>query len=206
MTRRCPPCKSGSSRPTSIRTTAGLMHVSQQTARRVLITFGAYSSPEVTAVAELKDMGLSLEQIADKLHVTRKTVISNSPYTRGSYATGHRESDCVSAYTSIRADENEKRQEESTMTKYIVIDEQERGLGDVYTDVYDTLAEANEAAADQWAHLTTAEKKKRHVAVGIVTESDLSDWAFDDDGIDWACFNQCATSPEAFDSDKEEGK
>lgn len=74
----------------SIRTTAGLIHISQQAARRVLITFGAYSSPEVTAVAELKDMGLSLEQIAEKLNVTRKTVISNSPYIRGSYATGHR--------------------------------------------------------------------------------------------------------------------
>lgn len=75
----------------SIRTTANLMHVSQQTARRVLITFGAYSSPEATAVAGLKDMGLSLEQIAEELNVTRKTVLSNSPYTRGSYATGHRD-------------------------------------------------------------------------------------------------------------------
>lgn len=74
----------------SIRTTAGLMHVSPQTVRRVLITFGAYSSTEVIAVAELKDAGLSPEQIASKLHVTRKTVISSSPYTKGSYATGNK--------------------------------------------------------------------------------------------------------------------
>ena len=75
----------------SIRTTAGLMHVSPQTVRRVLITFGAYSSPEVVAVAAYRDAGLSPEKIAAKLHITRKTVISSSPYTRGSYATGHKD-------------------------------------------------------------------------------------------------------------------
>lgn len=82
------------------------------------------------------------------------------------------------------------------MTKYIVVtytyendlaDYPTAGVADVDCKVYDTLAEANEAADMAWYYLTKRERARTTIDVGVVTEADLLDWAVDeDDGtIDW---------------------
>lgn len=82
------------------------------------------------------------------------------------------------------------------MTKYIVAiytydnnlaDYPTAGVADVDYKVYDTLAEANDAADMAWHYLTKRERARTTIDVGVVTEADLFDWAIDeDDGtIDW---------------------
>lgn len=82
--------------------------------------------------------------------------------------------------------------------KYLVIEEQRDGLGDAFTEVKDTLDEANLAAKYKWSHLTQFEQKKNHVFVARVTREDLYEDAFDEDAdgnpvVDWTCFKQYDT-------------
>ena len=65
---------------------------------------------------------------------------------------------------------------------------------DQFLEVHDTLSAANESAADQWDHLTTREKKFRHIYVLDVRRSDL------DDPDDWESFTGGGYCDGRFDS------
>ncbi|MCR5783499.1 MAG: hypothetical protein K6G90_12300, partial [Clostridia bacterium] len=55
------------------------------TVQKVLITEGLWESRRSREIAQLKDQGLSTEQIAEKLHVTVKAVQAYMPYSRTPY-------------------------------------------------------------------------------------------------------------------------
>lgn len=92
------------------------------------------------------------------------------------------------------------------MRKFIVIDETKTG-GDVFTTLCDTLKEANVEGEYQWSHLTSREKKNRHIYVGHVedTEEYLNDWAFDEDGeVDFEAYHSLGIEDGYFDSENSE--
>lgn len=93
----------------------------------------------------------------------------------------------------------------SETRKYLVIhDHSDPYISqDIFQDVYDSLEEANKAAADDWyKHLTPREKKFMRVSVWWVTKEMLSDAAFDDEGNveDWAAYRDLDRDDDCFDS------
>ncbi len=77
------------------------------------------------------------------------------------------------------------------MRKYLVIEENKNGAGDIWVEVFDDVERARTAARTIWDHLTDCEKKRRTVTIADVTEDDLADFAFDDGEIDWTCYENC---------------
>lgn len=64
--------------------------ISEQTIRRVLILTGEYSSARSAEISTLYDHGLSIDDIAAELGISKKTVLAYIPYTRNPYATGEK--------------------------------------------------------------------------------------------------------------------
>lgn len=69
----------------SIRETANVAKISPQAVRRILIAHGLHTNPTHSAVSDLADQGVSPADIADRLHMSRATVYSYMPYTKGRY-------------------------------------------------------------------------------------------------------------------------
>lgn len=65
----------------SIKKVAALFRVSEQKVRKVLIDAGAYERQ----VNDLYEQGYSVENIAEKLRVSKSTVSAYLPYTKGVY-------------------------------------------------------------------------------------------------------------------------
>lgn len=88
----------------------------------------------------------------------------------------------------------------TTESKYIVMED--RIPGDSFSTVYNTAAEANDAAETAWFYLTSGERKNTHVYVVEVRREDLDEDAFDEDtgDINWCLWVSCNTFPGAFDS------
>ena len=57
--------------------------------------------------------------------------------------------------------------------------------------VFGTYEEAKEHAYDVFYYLSKKEREENTVFVADVTLEDLADYAFDDEEIDWRCFEQC---------------
>lgn len=86
------------------------------------------------------------------------------------------------------------------MKKYLVIDDTTNSASMVETWVFDTLEEANRHALYRWDHTTERGKREAEkyyekygdaMYVAVVTEADLSEDAFDEDGsIDWRMCEQ----------------
>lgn len=64
---------------------ATLFRVSEQKVRKVLIDAGAYESDMSIQVNDLYEQGYSVENIAEKLRVSKSTVSAYLPYTKGVY-------------------------------------------------------------------------------------------------------------------------
>ena len=62
----------------SIKKVAALFRISEQKVRKVLIDAGAYES-------DMYEQGYSVENIAEKLRVSKSTVSAYLPYTKGVY-------------------------------------------------------------------------------------------------------------------------
>ena len=91
------------------------------------------------------------------------------------------------------------------MRKFIVIDEPKTG-GDIFTEICETLEEANEEAEYQWEHLTRTEKIDRHIYVGHIENNEkyLNKWAFDEETgeVDYMAYHSIGMEDDYFDSDR----
>lgn len=67
----------------SIKRTASELNVCHSTVRRVLIEAGLYTSQRAEDVCRLHEKGLSPDQIAENLKITRNAVMAYLPYNRG---------------------------------------------------------------------------------------------------------------------------
>lgn len=64
---------------------ARVLNLSHQKVRRTLIALGLYTTPKIQRVQELAANGLSVDDIAAALGISRKNVISMLPYSKGAY-------------------------------------------------------------------------------------------------------------------------
>lgn len=87
--------------------------------------------------------------------------------------------------------------------RYLVLDDPKND-GDSFSEVYETLEEANAAAERAWSYKTANERSHRRIHVALVRREWLEDYAVDEDtgAISWECFSQYDTPDGAFDSDK----
>lgn len=69
----------------SLRRTAAALDLSEAATRKILITAGEYDSPRKREIDALREAGMTVQQIADKLGVSDTAVDSFIPYKRGTY-------------------------------------------------------------------------------------------------------------------------
>lgn len=69
----------------SLREIAQKLDISVQKVRKILITEGLYTSPEIQRIQALIDSGMSVEEVADQLGLTRNAVSAALPYRTGPY-------------------------------------------------------------------------------------------------------------------------
>ena len=75
--------------------TARILDVSPQTVKRVLISNGIFPPKRAQQIANLNDLGMNVSDIAEFLKISKDTVRSNLPYTKGRYATGQKSKNAV---------------------------------------------------------------------------------------------------------------
>ena len=75
--------------------TARILDVSPQTVKRVLISNGIFPSKRARQIANLNHLGMNVSDIAEFLKISKDTVRSNLPYTKGGSATGQKSKNCV---------------------------------------------------------------------------------------------------------------
>lgn len=92
----------------SLRATSKQLNIDWQVVRRVLITHNSYSTPMTTYIADLINSGVTADEIAEKLNVTKSCIISNMPYTKGSYVVGEKSKNAMQI---ARCRENKKKRE-----------------------------------------------------------------------------------------------
>lgn len=74
----------------SIKATAKELEIDYQLVRRILVTYGVYTSQIILKIGDLRNSGKTIDEIAQELHIGRKWVICNLPYTKGSYRIGEK--------------------------------------------------------------------------------------------------------------------
>lgn len=67
----------------SIRKTAFRCGCSEQKVRKILVTQGIYCTPLVTKINDYYNKGYTVQEIANKLQISIKSVKNCLPYTRG---------------------------------------------------------------------------------------------------------------------------
>ena len=89
--------------------TAHILDVSPQTVKRVLISNGIFPSKRAQQIANLNDLGMNVSDIAEFLKISKDTIRSNLPYTKGGYATGPK-SENAKKIAQCRANKKAKSQ------------------------------------------------------------------------------------------------
>ena len=89
--------------------TARILDVSPQTVKRVLISNGIFPSKRAQQIANLNDLGMNVSDIAEFLKISKDTIRSNLPYTKGGYATGPK-SENAKKIAQCRANKKAKSQ------------------------------------------------------------------------------------------------
>ena len=74
----------------SIKAVSKQTRISAQAVRKILVSSGEYSSERCEEICSMRALGMSIDNIAAKLGITRKTVLSYLPYTRNPYAVGEK--------------------------------------------------------------------------------------------------------------------
>ena len=69
----------------SIKKVAALFRISEQKVRKILIDANLYESDMSVQVKDLYEQGFSIEDIADKLGVSKSAVSGYLPYSKGLY-------------------------------------------------------------------------------------------------------------------------
>lgn len=75
--------------------TAYIFDVSPQTVKRILISNGIFPSNRAQQIANLNDLGMNISDINEFIKISKDTVRSNLPYTKGGYATGQKSKNAV---------------------------------------------------------------------------------------------------------------
>lgn len=75
--------------------TARILDVSPQTVKHVLISNGIFPSKRARQIANLNHLGMNVSDIAEFLKISKDTIRSNLPYTKGGYATGQKSKNAV---------------------------------------------------------------------------------------------------------------
>lgn len=73
----------------SIKATARKFNLSDQKVRKILITNGLYTSPQISVAQSLYNLGLSYDEIAERMNVTKHCVIAYLPYVKCVYNDDH---------------------------------------------------------------------------------------------------------------------
>ena len=79
----------------SIKETAERLHISIGKVRKILITEGYHMGERAQAVKTLADQGFSAEEIAEKLHLSLKSVNAYMPYSKGIYSSEKRSGNAI---------------------------------------------------------------------------------------------------------------
>lgn len=95
----------------SMKETARKFGLSHQKIRKILITAGKFSSPQTNMIMSLNEMGLSAEEIAKKMNVTKKCVLSYLPYSKGMY---YADNPTENALRIRKCKEKKKREQENS--------------------------------------------------------------------------------------------
>lgn len=69
----------------SIKQVAYKLKISESVIRRTLITNNIYPTNKSTMIHQMLLSGISVETIANRFHISTKTVKNYTPYTKGSY-------------------------------------------------------------------------------------------------------------------------
>jgi len=69
----------------SLKETARIEKLSEQKVRKILITVGSYTTPQIKSVNDLYEKGLTPKEIEVKLGISRAAVNSCLPYDKGIY-------------------------------------------------------------------------------------------------------------------------
>lgn len=64
---------------------AARLNISQQKARKILVTAGLYDSDHAREIAALSKQGLTVAEIAERLKTSVKVINSYIPYKKGMY-------------------------------------------------------------------------------------------------------------------------
>lgn len=94
----------------SMKETARKFGLSHQKIRKILITAGKFSSPQTNMIMSLNERGLSAEEIAKKMNVTKKCVLSYLPYSKGMY---YADNPTENALRIRKCKEKKKREQEN---------------------------------------------------------------------------------------------
>lgn len=69
----------------SLRETARKLNISACKVKKALITLGEYETMRTKEIAKLRQQGMSYEEIAETLNITKSCVFANTPYEKGMY-------------------------------------------------------------------------------------------------------------------------
>lgn len=79
----------------AIKTTARVLGISAATVKRVILNAGLWHSDQSIRIRSLYEDGISVDEIANRLKISRNTVIGYLPYTRGYRLTAHKSANAI---------------------------------------------------------------------------------------------------------------
>ena len=69
----------------SLKETSAVFGIGWQKVRKILITDGVYTSEKAEKVKEMHDSGVNIEEISEKLNISKRTVNAYLPYKKTVY-------------------------------------------------------------------------------------------------------------------------
>lgn len=114
----------------SIKATAAHLQISESAVRKALITEGLYTNSTVSSILELRERGLTQQEIAEQLGISVTAVNANLPYERGTYLDQNKTQNAL----KIRECRDRKKPDEKASAhpagfhKYVRLKTGERGI------------------------------------------------------------------------------
>ena len=83
----------------------------------------------------------------------------------------------------MQIEEHEITREIMSHDVYVVIDEPQNGVGDIFLEYYTSRDEAIDAAEAQWQNLTDNERRRRRVSASLIADDHTLEWS-DEGGLE----------------------